>query len=394
MDCNRTGSRKSELEQVAGILLYYDSCCAQGKSRVAAGSVRDLLALLLERLDDGIVVIGPDQTVAWVNDAMEGLFGVSRYETIGMNAVEFVSRCISPCLLEGETLKEDFIVSCFFDEAIPARRYCIARTRERRVWVEYSSTVIPDGPGRGARLDTYHISPDCSRGEAGLQDCRRLYGVLAAVSSDPVISLDPDLMIMSASPPVRHLLGYDPDSLPGLHLSSIMASDSVVEFQKACFRGRASDGEMGLERPAGDMRSMEVTFLDAQNRPVAAVVAFLPVDDGEGGFAGIVAAVHDGAGGDLRHGVCAQLDENIEHLACLGDRIKNPLAVILGLAGLEDGEVARKIADQARIIDGVLTELDRGYVASLSVREFLRKHYGLKGDDRPGASDDSSIDRR
>lgn len=89
---------------------------------------------------------------------------------------------------------------------------------------------------------------------------------------------------------------------------------------------------------------------------------------------------------DLRREVCSQLDENIEHLACLGDRIRNPLAVIVGLASLEESEATRRISEQAKIVDEVLTELDRGYVASLSVREFLRKHYNLEYDGRPGSA--------
>jgi len=410
MDCNKTGKQKFEQDQVARMLLHHDGCRAQGRSRVAAAPAWTLLALLTDRLEDGIVVIGPDQTVAWMNNAMEGLFGVSEYETIGMNAVEFISRCISPCLQDGEALKEDFIVSCFFGENIPVRRYCIAHTPARKVWVEYSSTVIPDGSGRGARLDTYHVNLDCGRTAASLQEYRQRCEVLAAVSSDPVISLDPDFTIASVSSPIRRLLGRDPDDLLGKHLSSIMAPDSVAEFQKACFRDRVSRGAAGRSDSAGDVCSIEVNLLDALNQPVTAVLRFSLVSDGEGGSAGIIAAVHCKTNDEPQREICSQLDRNIEHLACLGDRIRNPLAVIVGLSGMEDGEVARRIAEQAQIIDAVLTELDRGYVASLSVRQFLRKHYHLEDDvrsqapppvsappdgtlRRPGSSADTSTNR-
>jgi signal transduction histidine kinase len=134
---------------------------------------------------------------------------------------------------------------------------------------------------------------------------------------------------------------------------------------------------------------MEVTLTDAQNRPVAALLRFALVDDGEGTFTGIIAVAHRMTDDDLRREVGSQLDENIEHLACLGDRIRNPLAVIVGLADLEESEVTRRISEQAKIVDGILTELDRGYVASLSVREFLRKHYNLEYDARPGSAGDT-----
>ncbi|MDK2889600.1 MAG: hypothetical protein PWR21_231 [Methanoculleus sp.] len=377
--CHRTGKQKPEQEQVAEALLYRGSCYVQDDAHTAV-STRNLLALLVDRQEDGIVLIGPDQTVAWMNKAMEKLFGMSGYETIGMNAVEFISFCISPNLLDGEDLKEDFIVSCFFCENIPARQYCMSRAPARRAWVDYSSTVIPAGPARGARLDTYHISRDSDRAETSLQEYRQRYDFLKAFSSDLIISLDPGFTITSVSPPAKGLLGHNPADLAGKHLSSIMARDSVAEFQKACVLNRVSRGSAGSSDPAGGGRGMEAVLMDAQNQPVTMILEFSPVDDGEGGLTGIIAVAHQKTDERLWREVCSQLDRNTEQLACLGDRIRNPLAVIVGLTDMQGGEVARKISEQARIIDGIVTELDREYVASLSVRQYLRKHYCL-GDD-------------
>ncbi|MCM2466836.1 hypothetical protein DIC75_11075 [Methanoculleus sp. CWC-02] len=378
-NCHRTGKQKSEREQIAEMLLYRSSCSAQDASR-AAVSARDLLVLLVDRWEDGIVLVAPDQTIAWMNEAMEGLFKVSRYETIGMNAVEFISLCISPNLLDGENLKADFIGSCFFCENIPARRYCTSRTLAGGVCVEYSSIVIPGGPARGARLDTYHVSQDSSRAETGLKEYRQRYDFLTAFSSDLIISLDPGLTITLVSPSVKGLLGHNPEDLAGKHLSSIMARDSIAEFQKACFLDRVSRGSTGCSDPAVSVRWMETTLIDAQDQPVAVIFGFSPIGDSEGSPTGIIAVAHRKIDDHLRQEVASQLDRNIEQLACLGDRIKNPLAVIVGLADLQDGEAARKISEQARSIEGVVMELDREYVASLSVRQFLRKHYDL-GDD-------------
>jgi PAS domain S-box-containing protein len=378
-NCHRTGKQKSEQEQVAEALLYRGCCYAQDDAHTAA-STRNLLALLVDRQEDGIVLIGPDQTVAWMNKAMEKLFGMSGYETIGMNAIEFISFCISPNLLDGEDLKEDFIVSCFFCENIPARQYCMSRAPARKARVEYSSTVIPAGPARGARLDTYHVNRDSDRAETSLQEYRQRYDLLEAFSSDLVISLDPGLKITSVSPSVKGLLGHNPDDLAGKHLSSIMARDSISEFQKACFLNCVSRGSAEASNPAGGVRGMETVLMNAQNQPVTVTFGFSPVDDGEGSLTGIIAVAHKKTDEHLWQEACSQLDRNTEQLACLGDRIRNPLAVIIGLADMHGGEVARKISEQALIIDEIVTELDREYVASLSVRQYLRKHYHL-GDD-------------
>ncbi|MBA7481816.1 hypothetical protein ES707_17293 [subsurface metagenome] len=158
-----------------------------------------------------------------------------------------------------------------------------------------------------------------------------------------------------------------------------MTRDSVAQFQKACFLDRVSRGSAERSDPAGGVRVIEAGLVDAQNQPVAVIFGFSLIGDGEGGLTGIIAVARRKTD-DLRREVCSQLDRNIELLACLGDRIRNPLAVIVGLADLQDSEVTRKISEQARIVDGVVAELDRGYVTSLSVRQFLRKHYP-PGDD-------------
>jgi sensor domain CHASE-containing protein len=71
-----------------------------------------------------------------------------------------------------------------------------------------------------------------------------------------------------------------------------------------------------------------------------------------------------------------QVEKNIEQFAILGDHIRNPLAVIVGLADLSGGDVSVKILDQAKVIDGIIDQLDRGWIESEKVREFLRKYYG------------------
>lgn len=71
-----------------------------------------------------------------------------------------------------------------------------------------------------------------------------------------------------------------------------------------------------------------------------------------------------------------QIEKNIEQFAILGDHIRNPLAVVVGLASLTEGTTSEKILEQAKIIDGIIDQLDRGWIESEKVREFLRKYYG------------------
>lgn len=70
-----------------------------------------------------------------------------------------------------------------------------------------------------------------------------------------------------------------------------------------------------------------------------------------------------------------QIEQNIEQFAILGDHIRNPLAVIMGLSSLAQGEISDKIILQAREIDRIVMQLDKGWIESEKVRDFIRRYY-------------------
>ncbi|ADN35935.1 putative PAS/PAC sensor protein [Methanolacinia petrolearia DSM 11571] len=72
-----------------------------------------------------------------------------------------------------------------------------------------------------------------------------------------------------------------------------------------------------------------------------------------------------------------QIEENMEQLATLNDQIRNPLAVILGLADLKCPESAKEITDQVKEIDKMVKMLDEGWVRSEKIWAYLKTHYGL-----------------
>jgi PAS domain S-box-containing protein len=70
-----------------------------------------------------------------------------------------------------------------------------------------------------------------------------------------------------------------------------------------------------------------------------------------------------------------QIEKNIEQFAILGDHIRNPLAVIVGLSSLNPSDLSEKIVFQAREIDRIITQLDKGWIESENVREFIKRYY-------------------
>lgn len=76
-----------------------------------------------------------------------------------------------------------------------------------------------------------------------------------------------------------------------------------------------------------------------------------------------------------------QIEKNIEQFAILGDHIRNPLAVIVGLSSLAPGDITEKIVMQAREIDRIVTQLDMGWIESEKVRDFIKKYYMVGAQD-------------
>jgi len=74
-----------------------------------------------------------------------------------------------------------------------------------------------------------------------------------------------------------------------------------------------------------------------------------------------------------------QIERNIEQFAILGDHIRNPLTVIVGLTCMFAEDIAAKVLAQAREIDRIITEIDRGWIESDKIRNIIRKYYGIGG---------------
>jgi PAS domain S-box-containing protein len=72
-----------------------------------------------------------------------------------------------------------------------------------------------------------------------------------------------------------------------------------------------------------------------------------------------------------------QIEKNLEDLAILNDEIRNPLQAIIGYVTLEEREYTDRILSQAKVIDRLVNRLDKGWLESEKIRDFLRKHYSF-----------------
>jgi PAS domain S-box-containing protein len=75
-----------------------------------------------------------------------------------------------------------------------------------------------------------------------------------------------------------------------------------------------------------------------------------------------------------------QISRNMVQFAILNDQIRNPLQVIMGEVMLDHEPNRDLVLDQIKKIDEMISRLDRGYLESEKVREFLQRHFGLMGE--------------
>lgn len=82
----------------------------------------------------------------------------------------------------------------------------------------------------------------------------------------------------------------------------------------------------------------------------------------------------------IKHAL-TQITRNMEQLATLNDTIRNPLTVIAILSEFLDEAYRGKVTEAVRNIDEMINRLDRGWVQSDKVKNFLIRHHQFKEED-------------
>jgi len=82
--------------------------------------------------------------------------------------------------------------------------------------------------------------------------------------------------------------------------------------------------------------------------------------------------------GELSRAI-SQINKNIYQMATIGDKIRNPLAIIISTCEECNGKKSDIIQEVVNKIDEFINELDLGWVESEKIRIFLFKQYGIGG---------------
>lgn len=246
-------------------------------------------------------------------------------------------------------------------------------------WVSEQGQAVRSSKGEVVALEGF-ISDitEQKRYEAALKSSEERFKIIFEFAPDAVYIHDQEGRFVDGNRAAEELIGRTREDLIGkrfFDLDLLSPADfkrAVSLLEKSRCGIATGPDELVLKRPDGTAISVEI-----MTYPISI--------EGQQLILGIARDVAERKELDLvRREAFRQIDRNLEQLAILNDEIRNPLQVIVALAGMDGGDLAGKVLTQAYEIDGIITELDRGWLESEKVREYLRKHYGVEEQAPPG----------
>jgi len=282
------------------------------------------------------------------------------HEPVIVEDFEAETRFRGPPLLRNEGILSGISVIIQGDEApygvLGAHTRALRRfTRDDINFVQAAANVLAQGIKRKAA-------------EEALGKSEEKFREIAQRSFDMIYTCYYDRGITYMSPAVTRILGYTPAELIGCKCRDYVTPLSLTaweEGQKKMAGGESIEGlEVEFRRKDGTAAFVELSESPiVENAKVVGVQAT--------GRDITERRQHE----RLRQQAFEQIERNIEQFAVLGDHIRQPLQVILGMADLtDDPRTSTVIHNQVERINEYITQLDRGWVESREVRAFLRRH--------------------
>lgn len=312
------------------------------------------------------------------NEQIEGL---KRGESVMVNCPGGFSMIVAPVRIEGRAVAFFFSGPFSYSEegrgSSPATVPVICREKVSRL-LSLASTFT-------AMLSmcithSFHLIREMEerkRAETRLHHSKDLYQTIFEHSGTAMAIVTDDGAIVRANIEFGDLIGIDQDVLSGIPWTlfvSCRERERIVEIH-----------EKRVLDPLFSMNGYEVTLSRVDGRQVSAVLHAGGIPGSDRYVLSLLDVTERRRLEEMQEEAFAQIERNFAQLAVLNDRIRNPLTAIVGLAGMTESSLSRAVIRHAREIDDIVTHLDKRWLESEAVLDFLRKHYGAEGE-RPGSS--------
>ena len=323
----------------------------QKQSRQALEHQQELLQGIIDAIPVMITIYDPDIRFFRLNREIQRVFGWSEEDGAGG---DLVARFFPDP--EYRKMARDYMRSLkpgWRDLLLTAKDGSVIETA-------WANIRLSDDTRVGIGIDIR----ERKRAEAAIIESEERFRALMNASPNAVMLIDRDGALLALNEVVAERFGGSVQELMGRSIFDYLPPD--VAARRKEFVGEV----FSTGRPA--------RFVDEREGMVLYNSLF-PVADAEGNVVRVAVISYDITEQrrfeEMRRQAFTQIEQNIEQFAVLGDHIRLPLQVILATAELMDDEQAsERIRKQVWRINDLVRRLDRGWVESREIREFLRRH--------------------
>ena len=209
----------------------------------------------------------------------------------------------------------------------------------------------------------------------------RKYDELFSSSLDGIVLTGMDGKIIDANPAFTGMGGFNAEFFEGD--SGKISIFTLID--KNCEPRIIQKTTEGWEKEKKSFK-LEASLAVRENGHLPVELTLWPLTDENDIIRGIWWLVRDISGKKenekIRREALSRIEDNLERMAILNDEIRNPLSIIVGLADIKCEEAAAEIIEQVEKIDRIINLLDRGWLRSKKVHEFLKKQYNYDYEDK------------
>ncbi len=228
---------------------------------------------LIESSVDAMLTVGPDKTIADVNEQMVRLTGYGREQLIGSAFADYFTEPDRAAAGVERTLSEGFVTN--YELTLRSRH-------RRQILVSFNASVFKDTEGEVRGI--FAVARDVTeqrRLEEKLREQQNYNRGLIESSVDALVTVDPDLTVTDVNEQMVKLTGYSREELVGSPFK-----DYFTEPE------RATSG-VRLTLAAGSVTNYELTLKAKTGKRTVVSFNAGTFRDTEGKVAGILAAARD-----------------------------------------------------------------------------------------------------
>ncbi len=293
-----------------------------------------MIQVILNNAHDGIVILGDDYKIEYVNEGIERIYEAEASELLEHDFRKFMKDDMAAMVADHYNKRR-------MGKNVPAvypTRFMRKDGKEITIETRVSMVIGPDEKLKVIAhvLDITQMESDLS----ALAESETRYKLLVETMNDGLAIDDVDSKLTYVNDAFCRMLGCTPGELIGKHWS-VLTDEMTPEDVK----------EKIVDRKAGASESYELTWCHKDGDVVPTIVSATPYIDHNGKFAGTFAVITE---------ISAQKDaeESIQfYLDLLTHDVANQLQVIMTSSGLLEEEVPDSYIEDAR--QDILAAVDR-----------------------------------